>query len=107
MFYATAVGLDNTLSASGKVKRAFHLMKRDNKNRVINAREFHAFLIHCGLEISKEHSERITELISEHGEDYFNEGELVSYVLEHQQAEAKKREAVEAEKKSRKKRSSD
>ena len=42
MFYATAVGLDNTLSASGKVKRAFHLMKRDNKNRVINAREFHA-----------------------------------------------------------------
>ena len=96
MFYATAVGLDNTLSASGKVKRAFHLMKRDNKNRVITAREFHDFLTHCGMEISPEHSERITELISEHGEEYFTEAELVQYVTEYHNNEERKREQQEA-----------
>ena len=81
MFCATALGLDNNLSAAGKVKRAFHLMKRDNKNRIINHAEFHEFLTMCGMEISPEHSERITELISTHGEDYFTEAELVSYVM--------------------------
>ena len=99
MFCATALGLDNNLSAAGKVKRAFHLMKRDNKNRIINHAEFHEFLTMCGMEISPEHSERITELISTHGEDYFTEAELVSYVMEHQAQEERKRlAALKAEK---------
>ena len=38
----------------------------------------------------RDHAERITELISHTGEDYFTEDELVNYVLEAQANEEKK-----------------
>ena len=45
-----------------------------------------------GMEISDAHAERITELISTTGEDHFTEQELVTYVMEAEEA-ARKKEA--------------
>ena len=67
-------------------------MKRNNPQRIIDHEEFHEFLTRCGMEISAEHAERVTEIISTYGEDHFTEQELVDYVLE-SQASQKKKEA--------------
>ena len=91
MFCSGAIGLESKLSESGQVKRAFHLMKRNNTSRTITHEEFREFLISCGIDVSEDHAERITEIISHNGDDFFTEQELVDYVAEFQLAQARKR----------------
>ena len=77
------------MGKGGEVRRAFHLMKKEHPQRMTHT-EFGTFLRSQGLECSEDHAERITELISHTGEDFFTEDELVNYVLEAQANEEKK-----------------
>ena len=80
MVLGVALGIDNGLESRGKIRRSFNLIQPDQKIRVISASELHKFLRQGGLDISVDHSERITELISTQGGNTFNENELISYV---------------------------
>ena len=89
VFSSCVMSMEASLGKGGEVRRAFHLMKKEHPQRMSHS-EFGQFLRSQGLECSEDHAERITELISHTGEDYFTEDELVNYVLEAQANEEKK-----------------
>ena len=89
VFSSCVMSMEASLGKGGEVRRAFHLMKKEHPQRMTHS-EFGTFLRSQGLECSEDHAERITELISHTGEDFFTEDELVNYVLEAQANEEKK-----------------
>ena len=89
VFANCVMAMEAQLGKGGEVRRAFHLMAKEHPDRMTHA-EFGLFLRKQGLECSEDHAERITELVSQSGEDYFTEDELVNYILEAQANEEKK-----------------
>jgi len=85
--FATAEAIEKGLNAEGRARRTFNLIKAERfRERTVHWKEFHAFLTEkLGMDVSEDHAERLTEIISKNGDDYFGEDELVDYLLKYEQ----------------------
>lgn len=75
---------EKTSSAVAQVKQSFNLMRGVRTTRSVTSCQLHSFLDRIGIRVSLDYAERLTQRISERGDDSFTENELLKYVLERQ-----------------------